>query len=138
MNCEANCMWHWLTCVDLSLIQDPWSWYGSRGHCPVRYCSGSLSNEGGCRPADRACEKRRGVFIMYAVDSDMRYYCSAVTERKSVGVTGNWWAFAYTVITVLKQIVFMKETEVTETSYLHFLKKIWLVFDHAKRTYLQA
>lgn len=96
-------MWHWLTCVALSLIQDAWGWYGSRGHCPIRYCSGSLSNEGGCRLADRACEKRRGVFVMYAVDSIIRHYCSAVTERKSVGVTGNWQAFAGIIITVLKQ-----------------------------------
>ncbi len=47
--------------------------------------------------------KEKAFWIMYAVDSDMRHYCTAVTERKLVGVTGNWWAFACTVIMVLKQ-----------------------------------
>ncbi len=137
MNCEESCMWHWLTCVALSLIQEAWGWYGSRGHCPVRYCSGSLSNEGGCRLADRACEKRRGVWIMYAVDSDTRHYCTAVTERKLVGVIGNWWAFACTVIMVLKpnKNRLYLWWNGSNRNLFTFSDKIWLVFDHVKHAY---
>lgn len=48
-------------------------------------------------------EKTEVFLIMYAVDSLIRHYCTTVTERKLVGVIGNWWAFACNVITVLKQ-----------------------------------
>lgn len=45
--------------------------------------------------------KEEAFWIMWTVIWDI--FCTAVTERKLVGVIGNWQAFACTVIMVLKQ-----------------------------------
>jgi len=71
--------------VALSLMQDGWGWYGSRGHCPVRYCSGSLSNESGCRLADRACEKKQRC-LWLCIQWTVTWEITALWWQR-----GSWW-----------------------------------------------